>query len=73
MPHPSVATVVALVVQVHTECVNRVDVAHVHHDIVSVGLGDDRSGVRLLGPLRDVHQLIVEADRQLARLATEDR
>lgn len=37
-------------------------------DAVSVTFGDDLSGVRLLGPLIDVHQLVVEADRQLSRV-----
>jgi hypothetical protein len=31
--------------------------------LVSVAIGDDRSGVRLLGQHRDVHRLIAEADR----------
>jgi hypothetical protein len=72
MPDQNVATAVALVVQVHTEALNQVEVTSVHRDIVSVALGDDRSGVKLLGPLRDVHRLVVEADRQLARLTMRD-
>jgi hypothetical protein len=63
---------VPLVVQLHAETVNRVDVTDLSRDnpndrLVSVAIGDDRSGVRLLGQLRDVHRLVVEADRQLTR------
>jgi hypothetical protein len=63
------------VVQLHAETVSRVDVTDVSRDdandsLVSVAIGDDRSGVRLLGQLRDVHRLVVEADRQLTRRTT---
>jgi len=59
-------------VQLHTETVSRVDVTDVSRDnpndrLVSVAIGDDRSGFRLLGQLREVHRLVVEADRQLTR------
>jgi hypothetical protein len=72
--HPdNPAQLVALMVQLHAETVSRVDVTDVSRDdpndrLVSVAIGDDRSGVRLLGQLRDVHRLVVEADRQLTRL-----
>jgi hypothetical protein len=64
---------VAFVVQLHTETVSRVDVTDVSRDdpndrLVSVAIGDDRSGVRLLGQLRNVHMLVVETDRLLTRL-----
>jgi hypothetical protein len=73
MPDQKVA-IVALVVQVHTEAISRVDVMDMGDDsIVAVALGDDRSGVRLVGPLRDVHRLVVEADRQLSRLSPTSR
>jgi hypothetical protein len=45
-----------------------VEVSTIGGDAVSVTFGDDLSGVRLLGPLIDVHQLVVEADRQLSRV-----
>jgi hypothetical protein len=56
----------------HTETVSH-DVTDVSRDsandrLVSVAIGDDRSGVRLFGQLHDVHRLVVEADRQLTRL-----
>lgn len=38
--------------------------------LVSVAIGDDCPGFRLLGHLRNVHRLVVEADRQLAQLTT---
>ena len=56
----------AITVQLHAETVGRVEVSTVGGDAVSVTFGDDLSGVRLLGPLIDVHQLVVEADRQLS-------
>jgi hypothetical protein len=64
---------VALVVQLHTESVSRIDVSDVscgdpNDRLVSVAIGDDRSGVRPLGQLRDVQMLVVEADRQLTLL-----
>jgi hypothetical protein len=64
---------VAFLVQLHAETINRVEVTDVSPDnpnkrLVSVAIGDDRSGVRLLGQFRDVHRLVVEADRQLTRL-----
>jgi hypothetical protein len=64
MPEPihpdNRAQLVTLVVQLHTETVCRVDVTDVSGDnpndrLVSMAIGDDRSGVRLLGQLRDVH------------------
>ena len=58
----------AITVQLHAETVGRVEVSTVGGDAVSVTFGDDRSGVRLLGPLGDVHQLVVEADRQLSQV-----
>jgi hypothetical protein len=65
---------VALVVQLHAETGGRVDVADVSHahpndHLVSVAIRDDRPGIRPLGQLREVHRLVVEAGRQLARLA----
>ena len=72
MPDQNVATAMALVDQVHAEALNHVEVTSVHRDIVAVAFGDDRSGVRLLCPLCDVHRLVVEADRQLARITTRD-
>lgn len=77
MPEPTHpdnrAQPVTLVVQLHTETVCRVDETDVSGDnpndrLVSMAIGDDRSGVRLLGQLRDVHRLVVEADRQLTGL-----
>jgi hypothetical protein len=64
---------VALVVQLRAETGSRGDVTDVSRGnpndrLVSAAIGDDRSGVRLLGQLRDVHRLVVEADRQLTRL-----
>jgi len=51
---------VPLVVKVHAETVSRVDVdvshANPNDHLVSVAIGDDRSGVRPLGQLRDVHR-----------------
>jgi hypothetical protein len=58
----------AITVQLHAEIVGHVEVSTIGGDAVSVTFGDDRSGVRLLGPLIDVHQLVVEADRQLNRV-----
>ena len=72
--HPDSSThPVALVVQLHAEPVSRIHVTDVSRNdnndrLVSVAIGDDRSGVRLLGQLRDVHTFVVEADRQLTRL-----
>jgi hypothetical protein len=77
MPEPihsdNRAQPVALVVQLHAETVSRVDVTAVSRDnsndrLVSVAIGDDHSGVRLLGQLRDLHRLVIEADQQLTRL-----
>ena len=76
MPEPvhpdNRAQPVALVVQLHAETVSRVDVTDVSSDnvtdhLISMAIGDDRSGSRPLGQLRDVHTLVVEADRQLTR------
>jgi hypothetical protein len=58
----------AITVQMHAETVARVEVSPIGGDAVSVTFGDDLRGVRLLGPLIDVHQLVVEADRQLSRV-----
>lgn len=59
----------AVVVQLHAETVQRVEVRDLGAHGVSLVFGDDRSGVRLIGQGADVHQLIIEADRQLTRLA----
>lgn len=63
----------ALVVQLHTETASRVDMTDASTDnvtdrLVSMLIGDDRSGIRVLGQLRHVHRLVVETDRQLTRL-----
>jgi hypothetical protein len=55
-------------VQVHAETVGRVEVSTIGDNAVSVTIGDDLRGVRLLGSVADVHQLVVEADRQLSRV-----
>lgn len=59
----------AITVQLHAEIVSHVEVSTIGGDAVSVTFGDDRSGVQLLGSLTNVHQLVVEADRQLSRVA----
>lgn len=38
-------------------------------EMVTVQLGDGPDGVTLVGPRYDIHRLILEADKQLARLA----
>jgi RecJ-like exonuclease len=63
---------VALVVQLDTEIVSRVDVTDLARGnpddrLVSVAIGDDRSTVRLLGQVRDVHSVVVEVDRKLTQ------
>jgi hypothetical protein len=58
----------AITVQLHAETVGHVEVSTIGDEAVSVTFGDDRSGVRLLGPLIDVQELVVEADRQLSRM-----
>jgi hypothetical protein len=63
---------VALVVQVHTEIVSRVDVTDIARGnpddrLVSVAIGDDRSAVRLVGQVRDVYSVVVEVDRERTR------
>jgi hypothetical protein len=51
---------VPLAVKVHAETVSSVDVdvshANPSDQLVSVAIGDERSGVRPLGQLRDVHR-----------------
>jgi hypothetical protein len=62
-----------IVVQLHAETVSIVEVHDLRRTgddrLVSCAIGDDRSGVRLLGQLHDIHRLVVEADRQLTQLA----
>ena len=38
------------------------------NEVVSVRLGPEESGVEIVGSRFDVHQLIIEADRQLGQL-----
>ncbi len=62
---------------VHTETISAVAVVDLWSDdtgdrLVSLKLGDDRSGLSLLGQLDDVRRLIVEADRQLAAYERRD-
>jgi hypothetical protein len=55
----------ALSVQLHAEAVTRVEVRDIGNHSVSVVFGDDRSGVRLIGDVEDVAQLVDEAHRLL--------
>ena len=52
----------------HAETIGCVEVSTIGDNAVSVTFGDDLRGVRLRGSLIDVHQLVVEADRQLNRV-----
>lgn len=61
----------ALVVTLHTETVTAVRAIDVSTDLnprVDLRIGDDRSGVSLIGGLDDVRQLVIEAATQLGRL-----
>ena len=55
----------ALSVQLHAEAVTRVEVHDIDNHSVAVVFGDDRSGVRLIGDVDDVAQLVAEAHRLL--------
>ena len=55
----------ALSVQLHAEAVTRVEVHDIGNHSVAVVFGDDRSGVRLIGDVDDVAQLVAEAHRLL--------
>lgn len=67
MGEPSMSDHRAVTISLHTEAIDAVTVTEVATG-VSLRLGDDRSGVALFGSLDAVHRLVVEADRQLARL-----
>lgn len=78
MPDPTVPTdrLVSLQVSLHASTVASVDLADLSSSgdrFVSLTLGDADVGVNIVGKLGDVHRLIIEADRQLAHLATSGR
>ena len=52
-----------------TERHQQIDLATSGDDMVAVTIGDTDEGVILVGSRYDVHRLIIEADRQLGRLA----
>lgn len=52
-----------------TERHRHVDLATGSEDMVAVTIGDTEEGVILVGSRYEVHRLIIEADRQLGRLA----
>lgn len=77
MPDQIVPTTpTALALEFHGEAVTRVEVADLSRGgadrLVSLAIGDDRQGVHIIGEGGHLHALIVEADRQLTRLATEE-
>jgi hypothetical protein len=74
----SAADVIALSlsVTVHSETVGRVEVVDLRSDVdqlVSLKIGDDRSGVSILGDLDGVRAIITEANRKLQVLAEQER
>lgn len=48
---------------------DQVDVTAGENDTVTVELHDGSAGIAIVGSRYDVHSLIIEADRQLSRLA----
>jgi hypothetical protein len=71
MPESTTPIPPALGCHVDTELPARVAVhdTGLSHRAVVVVFGDDLHSVRLVGPGSEIHQLIIEADRQLTRLA----
>ena len=75
MPEDTVPTSrpTALKVSLHAATVDRVVVVDLPGDLTAVRFGDADAAVEILGPVDDVHRLIIEADRQLAHLASRGR
>jgi hypothetical protein len=62
----------SIVITMHGETVSTVRTVHMSTDddrLTSLKLGDDRSGITLLGHLDDVRRLIEQASGQLRRIA----
>lgn len=74
---PTTLEPLALTVTMYTETISRVEATDLSRDdtdrLVSLAVGDDTSGVRLLGQLEDMRRVVRQAAVQLAALAMEER
>jgi hypothetical protein len=64
----------SIVITMHGETVSTVRTVDMSRDddrLTSLKLGDDRSGITLLGQLDDVRRLIEQASGQLRRIADQ--
>jgi hypothetical protein len=57
----------AIAIELHTEAIPSVK-AHLVGQTVSLAIGDDLSGVRIIGELRVVHRVVVDAMERLLEL-----